>query len=197
MQAAYADINIVKETAKLITLYRQGNETMPQSEPTRVYVQTANDQFGRLLWVHNNRPNEMLLGAYGLDGHSATITYEFPEQIHTQGESRKLRLLYKEASPVRVKVDHFTCHADGTFHAKARNSKMLYSQVEHLGEPLGRASPPFLRVLVVSDKLHRYESITGEPKKPHIWFRAAPESILVMNLVFSGVNYPWNRRVSP
>jgi hypothetical protein len=112
---------------------------MPQNEPTRIYVRTADDQFGRLLWVHNNRPNEMLLGAYGLDGYSATITYGFPEQIYTKGESRELKFRYEEASPVRIKVDHFTCHADGTFHAKSRDSEVLYSQVEYLGEALGPA----------------------------------------------------------
>jgi len=132
----------------------------------------------------------MLLGAYGLDGHLATITYEFPERIHSRGEPREIKFRYEEASPVRVKIDHFTCHADGTFHAKARDSEVLYSQVEHAGEALGPASPPFLRVLVVSDKLCRYTSIPAEPKKPHVWFRADPEAILAMNLVFSGVNYP-------
>jgi hypothetical protein len=163
---------------------------MPRNEPTRVYVRTADKQFARLLWAHNNRPNEMLLGAYGLDGHPAIITYEFPERVHTKGEPREIKFRYEEASPVHLKIDHFTCHADGRFHAKAQESDVLYSQVEHFGEALGPASPPFLRVLVVSDRLSRYTRITGEPKKPHVWFQAHPESILAMNFVFSGVHYP-------
>jgi len=153
-------------------------------------VRTADKQFARLLWIHNNRPNEMLLGAYGLDGHPAIITYELPERVHTRGEPRELKFRYEEASPVHLKINHFTCHADGRFHAKAQESEVLYSQVEHLGEALGPASPPFLRVLVVSDRLSRYTSITREPKKPHVWFQAYPESILAMDLVFSGVRYP-------
>jgi hypothetical protein len=163
---------------------------MGLKEPTRIYVRTAIDRFGRLLWVHNNRPNEMLLGAYGLDGQPATITHQFPEQVHTRGEPREMKFHYEEASPVDVKIDHFTCHADGTFHAKARDSRVLYSQVEHIGEALGRASPPFLRLLVVSDKLGRYVGIPGKPKKPHVWFQAEGEAIFAMNLVFSGVDYP-------
>jgi len=132
----------------------------------------------------------MLLGAYGLDGRPATITHEFPERVHTRGEPREIKFRYEEASPVDVKIDHFTCHADGTFHAKARDSEVLYSQVEHIGEALGPASPPFLRLLVVSDKLCRYVTISGEPKKPHVWFQADGEAILPVNLVFSGVKYP-------
>ncbi len=163
---------------------------MPRNEPTRVYVRTADQEFRRLLWVHNNRPNEMLLGAHGLDGHPATITHEFPERLHTRGELREIKFCYEEASSVQFKIDHFTCHADGRFHAKARKSEVLYSQVEQLGEALGPASPPFLRVLVVSDTLYRYTGIRGEPKTPHVWFRADPESFLAMNLVFAGVHYP-------
>jgi hypothetical protein len=132
----------------------------------------------------------MLLGAYGLDGHPASITHEFPERIHNRGEPREINFRYDEASPVRIKVDHFTCHADGRFHAKARDAELLYSQVEQLSKPLGRTSSPFLRLLVVSDTLCRYAPISGPPKKPHVWFQSDPESFLVMNLVFSGVDYP-------
>jgi hypothetical protein len=135
----------------------------------------------------------MLLGAYGLDGHPAVITYEFPERIYTRGDPREVDFRYAEASRVRIKIDHFTCHADGRFHAKARESEVLYSQVEHVCESLGRASPPFLRVSVVSDELRLYAPISREPKKPHVWFRADPESIFAMNLVFSGVDYKLQR----
>ena len=163
---------------------------MPGSQPTRLYIRTSEEQFGRFLWVCNNRPNEMLLGAYGLSGHPAVITHEFPEKSYTKGESRVLDFHYHEASAVDLKIDHFTCHADGRFHAKARQSKPLYSHVEHLGNALGSTSPPFLRVLAVSDRLCRYASITAQPKKPHVWFQANPESILAMNLVFSGIDFP-------
>lgn len=163
---------------------------MPRKEPTRVYVRTADKQFARLLWVHNNQPNEMLLGAFGLDGHPAIITHEFPEWVHAKEEQREIKFLYEDASPVHLKIDHFTCHADGRFHAKTPESDVLYSQVEHLGEAIGPNSLPFLRVLVVSDRLSRYASITGVPKKPRVWFQAHPASILAMNLVFSGINYP-------
>ena len=161
-----------------------------RNQATRVYVRTADDQFGRLLWVQNNRPNEMLLGAYGLDGHPATITHEFPERLYTRGDPREIDFRYKEASSVQLRIDHFTCHADGRFHAKARESEVLYSQVERLGQALGPTSPPFLRVLVVSDRLSRYTNIRTEPKMPHVWFRADPESFLAINLVFAGVHYP-------
>ena len=130
-----------------------------RNQATRVYVRTADDQFGRWLWVQNNRPNEMLLGAYGLDGHPATITHEFPERLYTRGDPREIDFRYKEASSVQLRIDHFTCHADRRFHAKARESEVLYSQVERLGQALGPTSPPFLRVLVVSDRLSRYTNI--------------------------------------
>ena len=101
---------------------------MPRNEPTRVYVRTADKQFAWLLWVHNNRPNEMLLGAYGLDGHPAIITYEFPERVHTRGEPRELKFHYEEASPVHLNIDHFTCHADGRPHEGARIQCTIFTR---------------------------------------------------------------------
>jgi hypothetical protein len=155
-----------------------------------LYVKRTEAEFGKLLWVHNNKPNEMLLGAYGLDGRPASITHEFPEHFYARGESRTFKIRYEGAALVGVKIDHFTCHADGTFHAKARESEVLYSQIERTGRPLGRESPPFLRVLVVSDQLARYAAISKKPVAPHVWFSAQPDRCLVINMVFSGVQYP-------
>ena len=163
---------------------------MPRNESTRIYVRTAEDQFGRLFWVNNNQPNDMLLGAYGLNGQPATITYEFPERLHVAGEPGARRFLYDEASPVDLKLDHFACHPDGTFLAKARSSAPpFYSHFENVGAPLNRASPRFLEVLVVTDVLQRYVSIPGQPKNPNVCFQFDPACILELHMSFSGIDY--------
>ena len=166
---------------------------MSQVAPSRLYIRSPDGQYAKLLWVHNFRPNEMLLGFYSLNGGPATITYEFPEKEIEAGDRGPFSFKYKDASRVTEALDHFTCHADGTFHAKSRGDEPVYSHVERRAEPTGPATPPFLDILVISDIVSRYAFSRDEPKNPNVWYDALPGGILVLNCLFSGADYPVER----
>jgi hypothetical protein len=136
----------------------------------------------------------MLLGAYSLFGEPATITYEFPEHhCSAKDTGSSLDFRYADAQQVETPIDHFTCHADGRFHAKTRDDAELYAHVEQRGEALSPDTGPFLDVLVVSDVVARYQRIESAPKAPHVWMQTVPEAIISLNCLFAGADYPIQR----
>lgn len=132
----------------------------------------------------------MMLGAYSLEGSIATITHEFPEIQHSPGDPPTTNVKWADASPIQIPVDHFTCHADGSFHLKARNGPVLYSHRESSPGPLGPDAPVFLDVTITSDLASRYATIDGRPKRPHVWFEVPSRSVATLTALFSGINYP-------
>jgi len=158
-------------------------------DSTRLYLRTAAGQFARLLWVRNHRPNEMLLGFYGLDGGPPSITHEFPERIIGANESGPFKIMYEDATPVAIELDHFSCHADGRFHLKRRGGDVRYSHNERHSEPLGPETSVFLDLIVASDRVDAYKAIEGEPKLPHVWVDGGVETSIVLKCLFSGATY--------
>jgi hypothetical protein len=163
---------------------------MPRHSNTRFYMRHPNGHFSRLFWIRSHRPNEMMLGAYSLDGSIATITHEFPEIRHSPGDSPTSTVKWEDAAPVELEVDHFTCHADGRFHLKARTGQELYSHHESAPSPLGPRAPVFLDVSITSDLAQRYATIRGEPKPPHVWFEIPSRTVVSLSALFSGIQFP-------
>jgi hypothetical protein len=163
---------------------------MSKHSATRFYLRQPGGAFSRLFWIQNIRANEMLLGAYSLLGKPATITHEFSEVRHSPGDSKTSQLKWAEATPVTLPVDHFTCHADGSFHVKARSGPTLYSHTEEGSAPLGPDSPVFLDVLITSDIVSRYATIADSPKYPHVWFAVPADGVVSLNAMFSGAQFP-------
>lgn len=157
---------------------------------TRLYLRTPEAQFARLLWVRNHRPNEMLLGFYGLEGRRPRITHEFPERIIGPTESGPFKIKWEDASPVAIELDHFSCHADGRFHLKQHGGDVFYSHNERHSEPLGPGTGIFLNLIVASDRAAAYQAIKGEPKLPHVWVDGGVDRSVVLRCLFSGGNFP-------
>ncbi len=162
---------------------------MAARNTTRFYVKSAANTFARLFWFKSNRLNELLLGAYSLDGTPATVTHEFPEKRWSSGDPSEMDIEWAEATSVFLPIDHFTCHADGRFHAKMRGGTPLYTHVEH-GMSLGPDSPVFLDLLIASDVISKYKTLASSPKTPHAWFQACPDVTLSLNAIFCGARYP-------
>lgn len=162
---------------------------MTSRDAPRIYVKSVGSAFARLFWFKSNRPNELLLGAYSLNGTPASITHEFPEKGWSPGDPSEMDVHWSEATSVCLPIDHFTCHADGRFHAKTHQGKPLYSHHEQ-GSPLGPDSPVFLDLIIASDVISKYRVLNSPPKYPHVWFQASPDATLSLNAIFSGARYP-------
>jgi hypothetical protein len=162
---------------------------MASREATRFYIKPSAGSFAKLFWFKSNRPNELLLGGYSLNGTPATITHEFPEKRWSPRDPSQMDVHWIEATPVATPIDHFTCHADGRFHAKSRRGKQLYSHHEQ-GQPLGPSSPVFLDVIIASDVISKYATLNSEPKRPHAWLQTSADMTISLNAVFAGIRYP-------
>jgi hypothetical protein len=157
-------------------------------DSTRLYLRTPDAKYARLLWMRNNKPNEMLLGFYGLAGGPATITHELPEQIIPPGAP--VRFEYKDATKVCIELDHFSCHADGRFHLKRRTGNTpVYSHDERHTEPLGPNTGVFIDLIVFSHTVDTYKTIEEEPKSPHVWISTAAGNSTMGRCLFAGANY--------
>jgi hypothetical protein len=161
----------------------------------RFYLKFPDGRFARLFWMKTNRKGELLLGAYSLDGSPATITHEFPERRWAKGDLPDMDVRYSEAATVSVPIDHFTYHADGEFHAKARGGNRMYSHVER-DMPLSPDTPPFLTLVIASDLLSRYRHLDTPPKHPHVWMRIESDATLALNVTFAGARFPMAREAA-
>jgi hypothetical protein len=158
-------------------------------EPTRLYVRSGG-QLARLLWVRNHRPNEMLLGFYGLNGAPAQVVREFPERRIGPGDSGPFSFKWTDATTVAIPLDHFSCHADGRFHLKRQGGHVLYSHNERHATPLGPDSDVFLDLIVVSGPIQSYAPIAEEPRFPLVYVEGPPEATITLKCLFVGINHP-------
>lgn len=164
---------------------------MPKIKSTRLYLRTNSAEYRRLAWFHNNKPNEMLFGIYGLTEKQAVIRGIWPERELTSGDLDAVKYEWDHIVEVGTVLDHITCHADGTFHVKTSGAKLAYSQTRKRAEALGPDTGIFLELILLSDLANKYEAI--RPKKPHVWVDADPQQYLSLRGMFSGSNHPLER----
>lgn len=163
---------------------------MPKIKPTRLYLRTDSAEYRRLAWFHNNKPNEMLLGIYGLNGKPTLLRGMWPERELTSGDLGAVTYEWDQIVEVGTVLDHMTCHADGSFHVKTSGGRLAYSQTMKRAEALGPDTGIFLELILISDLANKYEAIRHKPRKPHVWFDANPQHYLSLRGMFSGSNHP-------
>src|SRR5262245_8052847 len=127
------------------------------AKPTRAYLKTDEGKFRPLLWVLNNKPNEMLLGLFGLSSKTSTLRSAWPEQIVGKADLPSVRYRFDNAVDIGLEFDHVTCHADGRFHLKTRGNENIYTHAMQRAQPLGANTSTFLEVIVMSDIGARYQ----------------------------------------
>jgi hypothetical protein len=93
-----------------------------------IYLKDEKNRYPRFAWVHNFKPNEMMLGIYGLDGRRPTLRCMWSERDVTTEELPAIRYEFKDRIEVGSKIDHITCHADGKFHVKTVDNVDRYIQ---------------------------------------------------------------------
>lgn len=159
-------------------------------EPTRLYLQTNSDVFSRLLWFHNNKPNEMLLGIYGLYQKQPTLTLEFPEYTLADDELDEVRFNYSEVIEINKQLEHITCHCDGKFHLRTvndPNDRYIHELKSNI--PLGPEVPIFLQFVILSDIASNYRLASKKPKNHHVSIKLADDQCLAMRGAFSGIKF--------
>lgn len=161
--------------------------------PTRLYLRTDQLQYRRLAWFQNNKPNEMLVGIYGLSKKQPTLKYMWPERELESDDLGAMRYQYNDAIEVGRVVDHITCHEDGKFHIKTRNEEEIYFQKMRRTEALGPNTCTFLEMLLISDISENYLNITKHPKGPHVWVDLPDYHYISFKCMFSGANYDVER----
>jgi len=159
-------------------------------KPTRGYLKTGPDEFRPLLWVQNNKPNEMLLGVYGLATTTSILRSMWPEQVVRTSDLPSIHYSHKDAIEIGVALDHVTCHADGRFHLKTKQNDDIYVHSMQRTEPLGPDTSVFLEVFVVSDVAEHYGVSPSHVKYPHIWFGLLNDQYLALRGMFAGINFP-------
>ena len=167
---------------------------MPRNLNTRVYGRPNGAGFIRLFWVRNHQPNEMLLGFYGVDGGPARVVAEFPEWRADTADRGPFKVMWADAAPTNIALDHFTCHADGSFHLKRRDGELLYSHKERHREPVGPDAGVFLDVSINTASLTAYMPSTDKPRPPHVWFASPATDSIGVKCLFAGANYPVEQR---
>lgn len=164
-------------------------------KPTRAYLRTKDDEFRPLFWVHNNKPNEMLLGLYGLSKTTPVLRCMWPERTLQTSELANVHYDYGNGIEVGAPVDHITCHADGRFHVKTKGGGEVYIQSMRRTEPLGPNTSTFLELILVSDLARHYAITKGRVKYPHVWFGLNHDRCFALRGMFSGTNYPVEPRM--
>jgi hypothetical protein len=142
------------------------------------------------MWFQNNKPNEMLLGVYGLLGGQSVLRYMWPEhEIGTGDLGKTFYFNYDEMQEVNYQVDHITCHADGTFHIKTKNHKPIYTQEMKRSEPPGPNTNQFLEIIVYSDFATTYSALSKPTKTPFGFIEVQKDLCVSLRGIFSGTNY--------
>ena len=158
--------------------------------PTRVYLRTALNEYRRLFWVHNNKPNEMLLGLYGTSIETPILRYMWKEQELDTSELSKVDFLYEDAIEVNKSVDPIICHADGRIYVRTKKGEDLYAQTMQHIEPSGPDTKVFLELTLVSDVARHYSSIDNTVKSPDVWFALSGEEYYInLRGMFAGANF--------
>jgi hypothetical protein len=164
-------------------------------EPTRCYIKDSS-VFRRLMWFQNNKPNEMLMGFYSLEKATPTLVLVYPERIATEAEMSSLDFHYGDFQTVGEKVDHITCHIDGTFHIKTIDGKEVYRDEVKRQEPLSANTKTFLDFIVFTDLTEKYSDTTTTPKFPHVWIEQKTGRFYKIEGKFSGSKYPVEREMA-
>lgn len=165
-------------------------------ERTLLYLQKNNNDFSRLLWFHNYKANEMVLGICGFTKEQPTLTLEFPEYILADHELDAIRYNYSEASAVNKRLDHITCHCDGKFHLKTINdSRDRYIHQLKSNIPLGPNVPIFLQFQIISDLASNYQLLSNPPKNPHVAIKLANDQCLSLRGAFSGIKFDLKKEI--
>jgi hypothetical protein len=172
----------------LITISRSEK---PRLEATRFYLQSEGGQFSAFMWMRNARPNELLLGFYGISHKNPSLTFMFPDRIVPVGSPARVHYQYSEASLLNVPFDHISCHQDGRFHIKRSGAGAgnLYSHVMKRDMPITPEISTFLEMEIITDFTQRYVSQTTKPKHPHVVLAPPPEGLIVLEAWFSGAQY--------
>ena len=131
----------------------------------------------------------MLIGFYGLYQKQPVIQGIFPERQVTSSDLKDLPFKYSEIQPMNEKIDHITCHTDGTFHIKTIGGKEVYKDKMKRVEPLGPDTPTFLEFIILTQISDKYKMTTAEPQYPHIFFDHLDDHIFIIEGRFSGANY--------
>jgi hypothetical protein len=158
------------------------------AEPVRLYIR-RNSDYGRLMWFHNNKPNEVLIGFYGLYEKQPVLQGIFPERQVMSNYLKDLLFEYPQIRPINEKIDHITCHADGTFHIKTLGGREVYRETMKRVEPLGPDTATFLEFIVLTQMPDKYRITTTEPQKPHIFVDHLDNHIFIIEGRFSGANH--------
>jgi hypothetical protein len=157
------------------------------AKPVRLYIR-HNSDYARLMWFHNNKPNEMLIGFYGLYQKQANLRGIFPRD-KLRRDLKALLFEYPQIRPINEKIDHITCHADGTFHIKTIGGREVYRETMKRVEPLGPNTPTFLEFIVLTHMSERYRMTTTEPNERDIFVDHLDNHIFIIEGRFSGANY--------
>jgi hypothetical protein len=156
----------------------------------RIYLQDERNCYRPLAWVRNYKPNEMMLGLYGLTGDGqATLRCMWPERDATKSELGAIRNSYKDRIDVGCTLNHITCHADGKFHVKTVDGADRYIQEMQRCEPLGADTSTFLELMFVSDLPEHYAPAERTVGSCDVWVAARAGHCTVIRGMFSGANY--------
>lgn len=157
-------------------------------ERTRGYIRT-NSTFRSLFWVHNNKPNEMLLGLYGLRTKVPTLRRLWPDRELRSADLKSIRYRFGDATEVGEHVDHITCHADGRFHVKTLGGETPYIHQMQRVQPIGAETSTFLNVQIVSDLCENYLNTSENPKPPSVLLGADADQFVSLRAWFSGAKF--------
>jgi hypothetical protein len=169
----------------------RGHLNSKKPVPFHVYIQAGNLPVCRFLWFHNWKPNEMLMGIYGLRSEQVVVKYMFPERVVTREELKGLTFNYSAMTEINKTIDHITCHSDGTFHIKTTGDEEVYTDTLKRIEPLGPDTPMFLHFIILSDVAEKYSNPTSKLKEPYTIIGTCDkqQEIIVIEGRFSGAKY--------
>jgi hypothetical protein len=162
----------------------------------RVYLQTEDSVLRKLIWFRQHRENEMLMGWYGLKEKNANLTHVFPKQIHNNDERIQTKFKYADAAkPVKCRIDHLSCHADGTIHLKKLATESKYIEREKHFQKIDENTHVFLAFVLLSDSPNKYTSEDGPAKNASVTISTKSNQIVQIRGMFSGVNFPLEQKV--
>lgn len=159
---------------------------------TRIYIKTSEGIHRPVFWVCNNKPNEMLLGLYGLAQKVPLLQYQWPETEVGENELC-CRYYYEDKVEVNARVDHITCHADGKFHIKTKNEGQIYIHRMKRSKALGPDSETFLEFIMLVDIPERYTSNSKKPDTSSVIYDQMPGNYLYIYGRFAGKNFQFDK----
>jgi|SRR5215212_6996011 len=102
---------------------------------------------------------------------------------------KALPFKYIDIEHMNEKIDHITCHADGTFHIKTIGGEEVYRDTTKRVQPLGPDTPTFLEFIILTQMSDKYKMTATQSQYPHIFWDHLDDHIFVIEGRFSGANY--------